>query len=57
VVSTFEQGLKRWRGVWVPLSKLRGFGAFGKMKCIFSIMSEAELKRRQSHRSETLTKF
>jgi len=41
VVSTFEQGLKRWRGVGSLSSSRRaceaGFDAFEKMKCIFSI--------------------
>jgi len=40
VVSTFEQGLKRWRGVWVSLSLSRrassvGFGTFENEMHIF----------------------
>jgi len=37
VVSTFEQELKRWRGVGSV-----GFGAFMEMKCMFSFTPEAK---------------
>ena len=56
MVSTFEQGLNRWRGFgfFSPSFELaRQDLALLRIKCIFSIVSEAKLKRRRSYGTET----
>jgi len=45
VVSTFEQGLKRWRGVGYLSPSLARFSTSKKIKCIFSIAPEKNLEK------------